>query len=169
MNEVVTVTRKTRRCIEQWIVRGEFPAPVKIGKNSIAFPLDALITWAPVDKKSLQLAAEFERLAYAPPPDLRPEALSEQIAKQIRRECGVKPDMIMYSALREATPDEVNSIRVSQYLQAVAYVIYGLHPALRPWLSELFKRVNIVVPPDDKAYAVAIMIDDSHTRRERRA
>jgi hypothetical protein len=80
----------------------------------------------------------------------------------------------MYGATRPATPDEVNSVRVSQHLQAVAYVyqlcaelddprdsllvIYGLHPPLRPWLSELFKQANIVVPPDDKAYAVAVMI-----------
>jgi excisionase family DNA binding protein len=171
MKEVTALLEVKRRTVERWIARGKFPAPVKIGKNSVAFPLAALVTWA--KSRSVELASEFERLATTRAPDLRPEALPEQIAKQIQRESGVRPDMIMYSAVKQATPDEVNAIRVSQHLQAIDYVyqlcaeldpldsllvVYGLHPQSRPLLAEICKRSKIYVPENDKAYGIAVAI-----------
>jgi predicted DNA-binding transcriptional regulator AlpA len=173
MKEVVAVVRKSRRCVELWIANGEFPKPVKMGKNSIVFPLEDLKAWA--RKKSETMEAEFDRLAFAPATDLRPEALPKQIAKQIQRETGEKPEYIMYSAARPATPQEVDAIRAASFMQIVEAmkaliavldpieaigVVYGFFEMLQPMIDETITRhrPDIKMPKGDAAYQLAISI-----------
>lgn len=45
MAEILSITGKSRSTIYRWIIEGNFPAPVKIGGNSVAWPEEALVTW----------------------------------------------------------------------------------------------------------------------------
>jgi predicted DNA-binding transcriptional regulator AlpA len=129
IKEVAAVLQKSRRTIERMITRGDLPQPVKPTPNSTVFPLEDLIPWA--KKKGDTLAAEFERLAFAPAADLRPEALSEIAAKQISRALGEKiaPYQVVFGAIRQLTPNERQARRAA-VLREVEEGLAQLFPPL---------------------------------------
>jgi predicted DNA-binding transcriptional regulator AlpA len=175
MNEVTAIVRVTRRGIEKWIVRGEFPAPVKIGKNSIVFPLDDPIEWARTERKSESLAAQFERLAYIPIPNLKPQAVEAMLAKRLSRQYGERftPDQVVYGAVRQATEQEALAIHATNWAKFVQALddlfadldpmqalltIYGLYPSLRPWFEEMIKGSRRKLPPPDVCRHLALQL-----------
>ena len=45
MKDIMELLGKSRSTINRWIQKGYFPAPIKIGGNSIAWPVEVIAEW----------------------------------------------------------------------------------------------------------------------------
>jgi predicted DNA-binding transcriptional regulator AlpA len=129
MDELAHVLGKKRRTIERWIAAGKFPAPVRLGANSVAFALDDLLRWARGKHEALN--AELERLAFSRPDDVVPEALEKLIAKEMSKQLGqrVSPDDVMFGVVAKLPEDGAARVRYAQWEGSWRAVFDGFEAA----------------------------------------
>jgi len=45
MNDVISITGKSRSTINRWVKKGSFPDSIQLGENSKAWPIEVISEW----------------------------------------------------------------------------------------------------------------------------